>query len=96
MAAAQNIVGSRIKAFRQEQGLTQAMLAARCGHLGWDIGENVVTKIETQIRCVTDVELVCLATALRIEPGSLLPSRSGAAKILKDYFTRRSFGDYQQ
>lgn len=69
----QNIVGSQLKALRREMGLTQAMLAARCGRLGWDIGENVVTKIETQIRCVTDFELLCLAAALRIDPNRLLP-----------------------
>ena len=86
MAAAQNIVGTRIKALRQEQGLTQSMLAARCGMLGWDIGENIVTKIETRIRCVTDVELVCLAAALRIEPVSLLPPKAGTLATLKEYF----------
>ena len=90
MAAAQNIVGSRIKAFRQERGLTQAMLAARCGRLGWDIAENVVTKIETHIRCVTDVELVCLAAALRVEPGHLLPPPDGVKGMLKEYFSRHS------
>ena len=66
MPLPQNIVGSRLKALRRELGFTQAMLAARCGTLGWDIGENIITKIETKIRCVTDVELVCIAAALRI------------------------------
>src|SRR5438132_4421493 len=55
MPSPQNIVGPRLKALRRELGLTQAMLAARCGTLGWDIGENVITKIETAIRCITDV-----------------------------------------
>ena len=91
MAAAQNIVGVRLKALRQEQGLTQAMLAARCGRLGWDIGENVVTKIETHVRCVTDLELVCLATALRIEPDRLLPPQEGIKGLLMEHFTRIGF-----
>jgi transcriptional regulator with XRE-family HTH domain len=73
MPATQNIVGPRIKTFRRERNFTQAMLAARCGTLGWDIGENIVTKIETQIRCVTDAELLCLAEALDVAPETLLP-----------------------
>ncbi len=72
MAAVQNIVGPRIKARRLAKGLTQSMLAARCGMLGWDVGENVITKIETQIRCVVDVELICLAKALETNPEELL------------------------
>lgn len=43
------------------------MLAARCGVLGWEISENGITKIEAQIRCVTDQELVTLATALKVK-----------------------------
>ena len=86
MSAPQNIVGSRIRALRRERGLTQAMLAARCGMLGWDVGENVVTKIETQIRCVIDVELLCLAKALDVSPEQLLPSREGSKPVIKSYF----------
>ena len=74
MPLPQNIVGSRLKAIRRDLGITQAMLAARCGMLGWDIGENVITKIETMIRCVTDVELACIATALSVKPADLLPA----------------------
>ena len=84
MPLPQNIVGFKLKAMRRELGITQAMLAARCGTLGWDIGENVITKIETMIRCVTDVELACLATALSVKPEELLP----ASDKLKTVVTR--------
>ncbi|MCE0497207.1 MAG: hypothetical protein LV481_04590 [Methylacidiphilales bacterium] len=40
-------------------------MAARCGALGWDATENTITKIETQLRCVTDRELILIARALR-------------------------------
>jgi transcriptional regulator with XRE-family HTH domain len=86
MSAPQNIVGSRIRALRRERGLTQAMLAARCGMLGWDVGENVITKIETHIRCVIDVELVCLAKALDASPEQLLPSRDSSKAAVRKYF----------
>ncbi|MCX6910374.1 MAG: helix-turn-helix transcriptional regulator [Verrucomicrobia bacterium] len=76
MAACQNSIGPRIKALRSAQKLTQAMLAARCGTLGWDVGENVITKIETQLRCVTDRELIILAEALRVKLRDFFPNKS--------------------
>jgi hypothetical protein len=88
----QNIVGSRIKALRREKGLTQAMLAARCARFGWDVGENAITKIETQIRCVTDFELVCLASALGVNPEGLLPKSDKVRAAITPIFLRRSKG----
>lgn len=78
-----------MKAVRRELGLTQAMLAARCCTLGWDIGENVVTKIETEIRCVTDAELICMAAALNVAPESLLPTQAKLKAAVTKYFRER-------
>jgi hypothetical protein len=39
---------------------------ARCSGVGWDVSENTIAKIEAQIRCVTDGEIVFLAKALRV------------------------------
>lgn len=60
----QNMIGPAIRRIRYQRGLTQAMLAARCHHAGWDIGENTISKIEAQIRCITDREIIFLAKAL--------------------------------
>ena len=84
----QNILGPRVRSIRHELGLTQAMLAARCGMLGWDVAENVVTKIETQIRCVTDLELLCLAQALDVGPEKLLPSQSEIKKAVTSAYRK--------
>ena len=75
MKPLQNMVGPRVQAVREKQGLTQAMLAARCGALGWDVGENTVTKIETGVRCVTDNELIFLAEALRVKLRDFFPNK---------------------
>ena len=48
------------------------MLAAKCGVLGWDISRGTLAKIESQVRCVTDKELVVLAKALKVAPNELL------------------------
>ena len=51
------------------------MLSARCARVGWDIGENTISKIEAQVRCVTDSEITFLAQALRVKEQELFPSR---------------------
>ena len=61
-------------ALRRAQGLSQDALAARCARLGWDLTENGVTKIETQVRCVSDGELFKLARALRVRLIELVPA----------------------
>lgn len=86
MTTSQNIVGPRLKAIRREKGLTQAMLAARCGILGWDIGENIITKIETDVRCVEDIEILCLALALDVSPVELLPPFEKIKAVVKSYY----------
>jgi hypothetical protein len=62
------------------------MLAARCGMLGWDIGENTITKIETQLRCLVDFELLCLAQALDVDTSSFLPASEQRKLCLKNHF----------
>jgi hypothetical protein len=53
---------------------TQAMLTARCARAGWDISENTVAKIEAQIRCVTDQEIVYLTRALGVGLEDIFPA----------------------
>jgi transcriptional regulator with XRE-family HTH domain len=65
MTPKKNIIGPQVRELRLTQKLTQGDLAARCGALGWDVTENTITKIETQLRCITDRELVLIARALR-------------------------------
>jgi hypothetical protein len=58
-----------------QQGVTQEMLAARCGVLGWDLSRATLSKIEAQLRCVTDKELKVLAEALRVGVERMYPGR---------------------
>jgi transcriptional regulator with XRE-family HTH domain len=73
MTKPQNIVGPQIRKLRYQQKLTQAMFAARCTLHGWDLSRGTLSKIEAQLRCVTDAELVILARALKVEATELLP-----------------------
>ncbi|HEV2211500.1 MAG TPA: helix-turn-helix transcriptional regulator [Verrucomicrobiae bacterium] len=76
MFEAQNIVGPVVRKIRYAKGWTQGLLAARCCRFGWDIGENTISKIEAQLRCVTDKELVYLARALKVQEQDLFSRRA--------------------
>lgn len=73
MAIKKNIVGPQIRKLRYQQGLSQEMLAARCARHGWDMSRGTLSKIEAQIRCVIDSELLILAQALRTNMEQLFP-----------------------
>jgi transcriptional regulator with XRE-family HTH domain len=75
MANRQNIVGPQVRKLRYGLGLKQEDLAARCGVLGWDLSRGTLSKIEAQLRCVTDTELEVLAKALRVEIAALYPGK---------------------
>jgi transcriptional regulator with XRE-family HTH domain len=66
MPKSQNIVGPVIRKLRNEQELTQEMLAARCEVLGMELSRATLSKIEARLRCVTDAELVVIADALKV------------------------------
>lgn len=83
-----NLVGPQIRSLRDLQKLTQPMLAARCRRWGWDLSRETLAKIETQLRWVSDFELLCLARALRVEPPELWPSKDKIPALLKDFFER--------
>lgn len=70
---ARNIVGAQVRHFRKVAGLSQDELAARCSVQGFQIGRATVSHIETGIRGVSDLEMVILAKALRIELRDLVP-----------------------
>ncbi len=72
----QNVVGPVVRRIRYGKGWTQAMLSARCARAGWDIGENTISKIEAQIRCVTDSEIIFLAQVLKVTEQEKFPPRS--------------------
>jgi transcriptional regulator with XRE-family HTH domain len=75
MAKVQNVVGPQVRKLRYQQEVTQEALAARCGVLGWDLSRATLSKIEAQLRCVTDTELEILARALKVEIAALYPTK---------------------
>jgi len=64
MTQRQNMIGPAIRRLRYQKEWTQAILAARCALAGWNISENTIAKIESQVRCVTDQEIFFLSKAM--------------------------------
>ena len=67
-----NLVGRVVARFRTKQALTQENLAGRAAAIGWAISRDVIKRIESGEREVTDIELRHLAKALRVPPAVLL------------------------
>jgi len=69
-ATRRNLIGPRVRQKRREIDLTQEQLAERITELR--MTQNIITKIETGYREVTDREVVALAQALGVAAGWLL------------------------
>lgn len=74
MAKCQNIIGPQVRKLRHEQGISQEQLAAKLQVLGLEISRAGLSKIEAQLRCVTDKEFALIARALRVDITALFPS----------------------
>jgi transcriptional regulator with XRE-family HTH domain len=67
-----NSVGKTASQLRRQQNLTQEDLAGRAAAIGWNISRDVVKRIESGEREVTDIELRLLAKSLRVPAAVLL------------------------
>lgn len=65
-AGEKNLIGERLKALRGKAGLSQRDLARRLQLAGMDMDKNVITRIETNKRYVTDLELRALAQIFEV------------------------------
>jgi transcriptional regulator with XRE-family HTH domain len=72
MTKARNIVGPVTRGLREKKGMSQEQFVAKLNILGWDLSRGTYSKIEAQIRCVTDYEIAPLAAGLGLEPAELL------------------------
>lgn len=66
-----NQIGPRIRQLREEAGITQDQLAARCNLIGLNISRGTLAKIEARVRRITDEEVGLLAKALEVDVSQL-------------------------
>lgn len=69
-----NLVGPQVRRLRNRKRWSQPQLAARCQRLGWDIGRDIIARIESRVRLVTDSEILLLARALEASVVDLFPN----------------------
>jgi len=72
-----NIAGREIHRLRLQRGMTQEAFAAALQVQGFDISRNTLAKIESGIRCVSDIEIVVIAGVLGCPPSDLLVRNFG-------------------
>lgn len=61
-----NLIGERLKLLRQRDHLSQRDLANKLQLIGIDMDKNVITRIETDKRYVTDFELQALKEIFKV------------------------------
>ena len=67
-----NLICSRLIELRKQQNLSQRDLAHRLQLAGYDMDKNVITRIETNKRYVTDIELRALSEVLGVSYAFLI------------------------
>jgi transcriptional regulator with XRE-family HTH domain len=67
-----NLVGARVEAARKSEGMKQKDLLAQLQVQGIDMNASGLSKLEGQIRYVTDYELVALAKIFNVSVDWLL------------------------
>ena len=61
-----NLIGLHLKELRKEHQLSQRDLARQLQWAGFDMDKNVITRIETNKRYVTDLELKALTEIFHV------------------------------
>lgn len=67
-----NFTGKNLKELRKTTGDSQRSLAIKLQCLGLDVDKNVITRIETNKRYVTDIELKAFAEYFNVSYETLI------------------------
>lgn len=74
-ANGKNIIGERLKQLRNAAGLSQRDLARELQLIGIDMDKNVITRIETNKRYVTDFEIQALKQLFNVSYDYLIDGK---------------------
>ncbi len=70
-----NLIGANLVKFRKERHYSQRLLAYQLQLKGYDMDKNVITRIETSKRYVTDIELKALSEVLNVSYADLIDGK---------------------
>ena len=71
-----NLVGLKLIQLREGKGMSQRDLAKAFQLIGCDIDQNVITRIETGKRKVTDMEIWAISMVFGVKAGELFDSNA--------------------
>ena len=71
-----NLVGLKLIQLREGKGMSQRDLAKAFQLIGCDIDQNVITRIETGKRKVTDMEIWAISIVFGVKAGELFDSNA--------------------
>ncbi len=66
-----NVISDNVRLLRVKHQLTQQDLAAKMQTLGVNMDQQMISRIESNDRIVTDYELACLCHIFKVEPQEL-------------------------
>lgn len=75
LSGKKNLISQRLIALRKLHHLSQRDLAHKLQLAGYDIDKNVITRIETNKRYVTDIELKAFATLFQVSYDYLIDDK---------------------
>ncbi len=67
-----NVIGSKIRYYREQRNLSQAQLSAKLELLGISIPKNSIQRLECNNRIIKDFELAGISKVLNISTDALL------------------------
>ena len=67
-----NVISKKLKLCRIKNELTQKELAAKMQTMGVNLDQQMISKIENNSRFVTDYELACFCSILKVKAEDLL------------------------
>ncbi len=74
-ANGKNLIGERLKVLRNQKNLSQRDLARELQLIGIDMDKNVITRIETNKRYVSDFELSALKQIFNVSYDYLIDGK---------------------
>lgn len=75
-----NLISKKLKVLRAQYGYSQRNLASRLQLIGLDMDKNVITRIETNKRYVTDIEIKAISEIFNVPYGYLLDNDNAEEK----------------
>lgn len=67
-----NVIHARLRYYRELRGLSQGQVTAKLQTMNVNIDQQAVSRIENNLRIVTDYEFACLCRILNITEKDLL------------------------